>query len=276
MSTHKSAKRPPSMWWLRDWRNAIAAMKVAEADDVSQYHHRDVLMAQQLNRRDNFKPFDELLADPDVMGALSKPYQKLLLRDSEDVARDTLKQFIADACWTCNPTVNLRLTTGNVPRSTHVDDLKRLSKSCSKLAANMKKLMPAGATSLKYLTARMDAGNPPGFIQNRPTGWATASLSKEPSLPFLLQCFASDTLEQAGMIQSAIDAQRQTGGKLSAQHLAINLLCTASTRLSTAGRPAPLFNLVSHVIGVLMRIPPPPVDTLRTRYRVAKKKKTQT
>lgn len=276
MSTHKSAKRPPSMRWLNDWQRTIAAMNVGEADDGSQYDPRDFPMAQHLSRPANFKPFDKLLADPEVMAALSKPYQKLLIRDSEDLARETLKQFIADACWICSPTVNSNLTAGKLPRSTHLADLKRLSKSCSKLAGNIRDMMPASALSLQYLTTRMDAGNPPGFIQNRPHGWATASLLKETSLPFLLQCFASDVLEQAGMVQHAIGTKRQTGGKLSAQHFAINLLCTASTRLSTAGRPVPLFSLVSRVIGVLMRTPPPPVDTLRKRYKSTKKKKTQT
>ena len=275
MSTHAPANKQPSMRWLHDWRNAIATMKVAATDDVSQYDHRDFLMAQHLKRPANLKPFDKILADPDVMAALTKPYQKLLLRDSEDIARETLKQFIADACWICSPTVNSQLIDGQVPRSTQIDDLERLSNSCSKLADKMKKLMPASALSLKYLTTRMDSGNQPGFIQNRPHGWATALLSKETSLLFLVQCFASDVLEQAGMIQNAINATRQTGGKLSASHFTINSLCTASTLLSTAEKPAPLFNLVSRVMGVLMCTNPPPVDTLRKRYKMTKKKKTQ-
>ena len=275
MSTHAPANKQPSMRWLHDWRNAIATMKVAKTDDVSQYDRRDFLMAQHLKRSANLKPFDKILANPDVMAALAKPYQKLLLRESEDIVRGTLKQFIADACWICSPTVNSQLTAGQVPRSTQVDDLKRLSNSCFKLADKIRKLMPAGALSLEYLTTRMDSGNQPGFSKNRPHGWATAMPSKETGLPLLLQCFASDVLEQAGMIQNAIDATRQTGGKLSAQHFAINSLCTASTLLSTAKEPAPLFNLVSRVIGVLMCIPPPPVDTLRKRYTIRKKKKSQ-
>jgi hypothetical protein len=251
-------------------------MKVAETDDVSQYDPRDFLMAQHLSRPANFKPFDKLLAAPEVMAALSKSYQKLLLRDSEDVAREKLKQFLADACWICNPLVNSRLTIGKVPRSTHLDDLKRLSKSCSNLAGKMTKLMPAGALSLNYLTTRMDAGNPRGFIQNRPHGWATAMLPKEASLPFLLQCFASDVLEQAGVVQNAISSKRQTGGKFSKQYFAMDSLCTASTLLSTAGQPKPLFKLVSVVIRVLMRPPTPPDTALSDRYKSTKKKKTQT
>lgn len=276
MSTNKSAKKPPSMRWLNDWRNDIAAMKVAEADDVSQYEHRDVLMAQQFNQLRTVDPLTKLRQSQEVMAALTKPYQKLRLRVSEDKARETLKSFIADACWVCGPKVNLRLSGGQVPRSTRVADLERLSKSCSELAKKLTKQLPVGALSLKYLTSRMDAGNQPDFIQNRPRGWSTALLSKEPSLPFLLQCLASDVMEQAGMMQDTIDARRQTGGKLSQQYFAIDSLCIVSKRLSTAVRQAPLFDLVSLVVGVLMNTDPPPVDTLRKRYQVTKKKKTQT
>jgi len=275
MSNYKPAKRPPSMRWLHDWRNDITAMKVAETDDISQYEPRDFLMAQQFNRSNTVDPLTKLLLSQDVTAALTKPYQKLLLRGSEGDARETLKNFIADACWICNPIVNAHVDAHRISRSDHVSGLEGLRKSCLKLADQMGELMPSSALSMTYLQKRMTSGNPKNFISQRPRGWTTALISKETRLPFLLECFASEIMEQAGMVQNAIDVQRQTGGKLSAQYLAIDSLCRASTKLSTAVRQAPLFDLVSQVVGVLMGTTPPPVDTLRKRHKMTKKKKTE-
>jgi hypothetical protein len=275
MSTTKSSRKSPSMRWLYDWRNGIAAIKLPDSYEPGQYRHRDFLMAQHLNRVDKFNPLEALLQDQYVEAALSKHYQKLLDVNSEDVAREILKDFIADACWICSPRINAQITSRSVPRSSRVTELKNLSKSTLTLAKQLEALMSASALALEYLQARMDSGNQSGFIAHRPSGWATAKLSKKSSLPLLLRCFADDVLEEAGSIQSAIAAQRQTGGKLSRHHFAIDSLCTTSKRLSTAKQPTPLYGLVSLVIGALMSTPRPSVDTMRKRYKMSKKQKTQ-
>ena len=174
------------------------------------------------------------------MEALRKPYQKLLVRDSEYEAQEALKTFIADACWICNPTVNARLEARRTSRSAHVAELTSLGKSCLKLANRIESLMPISALSMTYLQKRTASGNAKNFIAQRPQGWANSLESQETRLPYLLKCFASEALEEAAVHQKAITSKRQTGGKLEKQYFAIDSLCSASKRLSTAERPAPL------------------------------------
>lgn len=272
MTSTRNAKRPTSMRWLNDWMRALRQIDPGQECDPGQHDNRELLMAHYV------PSLEEILSDPDSMLALTNTYKKLLLRKPEDQAREAVRQFLTDACWLCAPALKTRMDDRKrktAPRSENVTDLVALSKATLRLIKQIEKLMPVGALSLAYLQGRMDANNPVGYMAHRPNGWTSALPADKNSLPYLMQCFASDVLETALVRQSFIDVNRQSGGKISSLYFAIDALCMASMRLSTALRPLPNYSLISNIIGVLMKTQKPDVSTLRKRCRSNNTRKTQ-
>lgn len=265
-----------SMQWLPAWQKSIQSLVVPDEPDLRLVDYRDILMKHNLPR------LITLLKDVAVMDRLTKAYIPLQAKIGDDDAQAAIRQFLMNACWICKPRADAageKEPKCTPDRGDLKKDLLNLSKAAVKLAKQIQALSPssAGPDSSRYQEARLDAGNPVGYILNRKNAWQSA-VPQQPvrRLSELLRSFASDIAEEGALLQIAIDSNRQKSGGRASLHFAMDSLTTASLPLSTACLAEPDFPLVTKVIESLM-CPNIGLDpaTVSKRYLSVQKKKTR-
>lgn len=263
--------------WLASWRRDLSDLVVPADGELNDVDYLDLIMTHYLSS------LDTLMVDATVMKALSSIYTKLHANTGEANAKYAIRRFISDSCWICAPSVNAvqHRRQESAPKLSDLKtDLIALQKAALKIAVQIKRLPLhfAGGVSVEYLQGRMAAGNPVTFILSRKTAWnhPVPHESTPDSIGDLMRCFACDMEEEAALIQIAIDASRQKGGKLNSLHFAMVGLSDASLRLSTASPAMPQFALVTNVIDSLMH-PLSGIDptTVRKHYRAVQMRKTR-
>jgi hypothetical protein len=275
MTKPKTTDGPSFRPWIYAWSKYIQALEVVEGSDLDEVDHQDLVAKANLPR------LTALLKDERFFKLLEKTYCQLHAKVGESTAQRAVRQFVMNACWICQPRLNL---IGCIKDNATPDpgglkrDWERLAVASIKLAKQIEDLSPRfGPDSYEYLEERIQAGNPVGFVLERKNAWRNA-LPQHPTrrLSELLRCFASDILEEAALLNLAIADNRQKGGKQAGLHFAMDALTTASIVLSVVDPPKPNFVIVNSVIATLLD-PSDGFDpsTVRLRYMTAQRRKTR-
>ncbi len=264
--------------WLSTWRQFIQNLEITEDTDLTDIDHQDIVV------RGNLPRLIALLADKDFTGKLTKAYGPIHDKVGGPQAQETIRQFLMDACWLCQPRLNAaQKKTKNMGAADPGDAKKSmlaLNKAALKLAQQIQDHSPSaiGPDSCTYLEERLQAGNPIGYIFKRKNSWQSA-LPQQPTrrLTELLRCFASDIEEEAALLSISIEGHRQKSGSQAGLHFAMDALAQASIALSTKTPAQPNFAIVNSVIATLLD-PPNGFDssTVRRRYLANQKRKTRT
>lgn len=258
--------------WLSAWSQSIHQLEVIESADIE---YQDIVI------KGNMPNLTALLNDDAFTNLLAKAYRRLHDKAGGGPAQSAIRQFLMNACWLCKPRLNL-VGDKNDNAKPGPGDLKKdwlnLTKASIKLAKQIEDLSPSfGPDSQPYLEARLQAGNPVGYIFNRKNPWQSA-LPQQPTrrLSELLRCFASDIAEEAVLTGIAVDAHRQKGGAQTELHFAMDGLTSASIALSVTVPAQPNFAIVNSVIATLLA-PSRGFDssTVRRRYMAIKQRKTR-
>ena len=186
-----------------------------------------------------------------------------------------------DACWICGLKLNRADTNTKAAPGDLKKDWLNLNRAAIRLAKQIEALTSSdGSDSQPYLEARLQAGNPVGYIFKRKNSWQSALPRQSTQPPIrrlseLLRCFASDVEEEAALLGIVIETRRQKGGAQAGLHFAMDGLASASVTLSAAVPPQPNFALVNSAIAALLG----PADgfdsgTVRRRYKAAQRRKT--
>lgn len=261
------------MKWLTDWYHSIIDLDDSCEWNLDTTDYRDLIMKSHLSN------LAKLMRDRKVMPLLTKAYKKIHEAHGEHKARQSVRQFLFDACWLCGIQLKPRRAEWQVKKpskTVQIEELVDLNTSVLRLARQITRLSPGlgSAGSVDYLVDRLDAGNPLGFIHKR--NQFGVKWPAQPTLVDLLNCFASDVMEEAATIPVSANSNRQKGGAQSALHFAMDSLTNASLVLSASTPPKPNFPLVNSIIECLIK-PAKQVSTATAskRYASAQKRKTQ-
>lgn len=261
--------------WLSAWSQSIHKLQVVAGVQNTDVDYQDIVI------RGNMPRLTTLLKDTVFTNLLAKTYGQLNAKVGNVGAQTAIRQFLINACWICKPGLN-PVGGKNKYLKAAPGDLKKewldLHKASLKLAKQIEALSPSfGPDSQIYLEARLQAGNPVGYIYKRKAPYQSA-LPRQPTrrLSELLRCFASDIQEEAALISIEIETHRQKGGAQSGLHFAMDALASASIVLSVDVPAKPNFAIVNSVIATLLG-PPLGFDsgTVKRRYSVAEKRKTR-
>jgi hypothetical protein len=261
--------------WLSAWYQSIHELEVTEGADSAAVDYQDIVIKGNLPR------LTALLQDEAFPNLLARAYGPLRDKVHNTPAQWAVREFLMNACWICRPSLNSVPDKKDNSTPTPGDlkkDWLNLNKASVKLAKQIEALSPSfGPDSSTYLEARLQAGNPVGYIFNRKHSRHNA-IPQQPTrrLSELLRCFASDIEEEAALLGIQIEGHRQKGGAQAGLHFAMDSLTSASLSLSAVVPAKPNFALVNRVIELLLD----PVDgfdssTARRRYLAAVRRKTR-
>jgi hypothetical protein len=270
----RKADEAALLTWLSTWRQYVENIVVNDDADLAEICHQDMLVKAHLPR------LTKLVQDDAFIKLLAKSHDQLSKKVGEEPARSAVRRFLTTACWVCKP--GFPATNDKAILKQDSGDLKRdwlyLYEASIKLAKQIERLSPAlGPDSYTYLEARLQAGNPLGYIYKRKNSWPSA-LPQQPArrLSELLRCYASDIQEEAALLGIAMESRRQIGGAQADLHLALDEMARASILISAEVPSKPNFALVNSVIVALLD-PPNGFDssTARKRFMASKRRKTR-
>lgn len=194
----QTSKTKGSLLWLTDWANCAQNFTTATTD------HR---IAQKL------------LTDDSLVAQLTALYNKQPQISNIDDAQNAIKNMLADCVIIARLIVAKRkpgLSMTPPTRTEHIKELRVLAgdiKSVQQKLKGLDKTMDK-ASSVEYLTARHQAGNPTKYSQ-----WRLPSLRLDRpifdmvlTLDHLLSALHDDIEETAANIERTIPRKRQTRG----------------------------------------------------------------
>ena len=139
MTKPKLSVDPFSMDWLTAWHHSIIDLDDSGDWNLCATDYHDLIMKGHL------KSLDALIRNRTVFPLLTKAYKKIHEAHGELKARQSVRQFLFDACWQCGIQLNPRRSEWEVKRPSkaiQTEELVDLNRSVLRLARQIKRLSP--------------------------------------------------------------------------------------------------------------------------------------